>query len=86
MARVSARWMPGQRAAPLKGSRRKASGPAAIAAPASADQIWFAEKNEARATIIYPLLDYSPRKNENLERGYLLGRYGAIPFVGDLRL
>lgn len=50
------------------------------------DQIWFAEKNEERATAIYPLLDYSPRKNENLERGYLLGRYGAIPFVGDLRL
>ncbi len=50
------------------------------------DQIWFAEKNENRATTIYPLLDYSPRKNENLERGYLLGRYGAIPFVGDLHL
>ena len=50
------------------------------------DQIWFAEKDENRATTIYPLLDYSPRKNENLERGYLLGRYGAIPFVGDLRL
>ncbi len=50
------------------------------------DQIWFAEKDEKRATRIYPLLDYSPRKNENLERGYLLGRYGAIPFVGDLRL
>jgi hypothetical protein len=50
------------------------------------DQIWFTEKNEAHATTIYSLLDYSPRKNENLERGYLLGRYGAIPFVGDLRL
>lgn len=50
------------------------------------DQIWFAEKDEKRATRIYPLLDYSPRRNENLERGYLLGRYGAIPFVGDLRL
>jgi len=49
------------------------------------DQIWFAEKNKERATTIYPMLDYSPRKNENLERGYLLGRYGAIPFVGDLR-
>lgn len=49
------------------------------------DQIWFAEKDESRATKIYPLLDYSPRKNENLERGYLLGRYGAVPFVGELR-
>lgn len=50
------------------------------------DQIWFAEKDKNRATTIYPLLDYIPRKKENLERGYLLGRYGAIPFVGDLRL
>ena len=50
------------------------------------DQIWFAEKDQSRSTRIYPLLDYSPRKNENLERGYLLGRYGAVPFVGELRL
>lgn len=50
------------------------------------DQIWFAERDEKRATTIYPLLDYSPRKNENLERGYLLGRYGAIPLVGDMHL
>ena len=50
------------------------------------DQIWFAEKDETRATKVYPLLDYSPRKNESIERGYLLGRYGAIPFVSELRL
>lgn len=50
------------------------------------DQVWFVEKNTEQATTLYPLLDYSPRKNENLERGYLLGRYGAIPFVADLRL
>ncbi len=50
------------------------------------DQVWFVEKNTEQATTLYPLLDYSPRKNENLERGYLLGRYGAIPFVGDLHL
>jgi hypothetical protein len=27
------------------------------------------------------LLDFSPRKNETLERGYLQGRYGALPFL-----
>lgn len=27
------------------------------------------------------LTDFSPRKAENLERGYLQGRYGAIPFL-----
>lgn len=47
------------------------------------DQIWFVEKNDRTQTSeLYPLSDYSPRKNENIERGYLLGRYGAIPFFG----
>ncbi|RDV36270.1 ATP-binding protein [Bradymonadaceae bacterium TMQ3] len=48
------------------------------------DQIWLTEKNEEGATCIYPLTDYKPRKSENLERGYLQGRYGAIPFPGEL--
>lgn len=48
------------------------------------DQIWFAEKDKEGASVIYPLTDYKPRKSENLERGYLQGRYGAIPFLGDL--
>lgn len=45
------------------------------------DQIWFAEKDEANSTRLYPLTDYSPRKNEALERGYLRGRFGALPKV-----
>lgn len=46
------------------------------------DQIWFAEKNEEDgSSIIYPLDDFSVRKTENVEKGYLLGRYGAIPFI-----
>ncbi|MBW2733847.1 MAG: ATP-binding protein [Deltaproteobacteria bacterium] len=48
------------------------------------DQIWLTEKNSEGATILYPLTDYKPRKAENLERGYLQGRYGAIPFLGEL--
>lgn len=47
------------------------------------DQIWFTEKDERGATRIYPLTDFKPRRAENLERGYLQGRYGAIPFLGD---
>lgn len=47
------------------------------------DQIWFAEKNEkTMETDIYALTEFSPRKEENIARGYLQGRYGAIPFVG----
>jgi len=47
------------------------------------DQIWFVEKDPQRASHLYSLLEYSPRKDEALERGYLKGRYGAIPFIGD---
>jgi uncharacterized protein len=47
------------------------------------DQVWLTEKNPEGATVLYPLTDYKPRKAENLERGYLQGRYGAIPFLGD---
>lgn len=46
------------------------------------DQIWFAEKNpEKGATDLYPLDDFPVRKTENIQKGYLNGRYGAIPFV-----
>lgn len=46
------------------------------------DQIWFAEKNPKKgATELYPLDDFSVRKTENIQKGYLNGRYGAIPFV-----
>jgi len=48
------------------------------------DQIWFTEKDREGASHLYSLLDYRPRKNESLQRGYLSGRYGAIPFLGEL--
>ena len=45
------------------------------------DQVWFTEKDAEGAAHLYPLTDYQPRKGESLVRGYLSGRYGAIPFV-----
>lgn len=46
------------------------------------DQIWFCEKDASQATAVYPLTDFSPRKDrENIELGYLSGRYGALPFI-----
>jgi hypothetical protein len=48
------------------------------------DQVWFTEKDGEGRSHLYPLTDYKPRKNENLERGYLQGRYGAVPFLGSL--
>lgn len=47
------------------------------------DQIWFAEKDDRScATELYPLTSFSPRKGENVRKGYLKGRFGAIPFIG----
>jgi hypothetical protein len=48
------------------------------------DQVWFVEKGAKQSTHLYPLLDYRPRKDEALERGYMKGRYGAVPVVGKL--
>ncbi|NJO83671.1 MAG: AAA family ATPase [Blastochloris sp.] len=45
------------------------------------DQIWFTEKDEHGASRLYPLSDYSPRKDEALTKGYMHGRYGAVPFL-----
>ncbi len=45
------------------------------------DQIWFADKNNEGESFLYPLTDYKPRADESLVRGYLSGRYGAVPFI-----
>lgn len=46
------------------------------------DQIWFVEKNSAGASYIYPLADFQTRQTDNIEKGYMQGRFGAIPFSG----
>lgn len=45
------------------------------------DQIWFTEKKVDGSTRLFPLSDYKPRKEEAIQRGYLSGRYGAIPII-----
>jgi AAA15 family ATPase/GTPase len=47
------------------------------------DQIWFVEKEPPGKSRFYSLLEFSPRRHEALQKGYLEGRYGAIPFLGD---
>jgi AAA15 family ATPase/GTPase len=49
------------------------------------DQIWFAEKTAEQSSILVPLSEFSPRKGEALEKGYLAGRYGGVPIL-DRRL
>lgn len=45
------------------------------------DQVWIAEKAGDQSSSLVPLLEFSPRKGEALERGYLKGRYGGVPIL-----
>jgi hypothetical protein len=48
------------------------------------DQIWFVERGQKAASRLYPLTEFKPRQGEALERGYLRGRYGALPLVNAI--
>lgn len=52
-----------------------------VGRPLGRDQVWISAKTATGETELYPLMDASPRKEENLERGYLRGRYGGVPRV-----
>ncbi len=48
------------------------------------DQIWFVEKEDKTCiSNLYSLDEFSVRKGENIRKGYLNGRFGAIPFIKD---
>ncbi len=48
------------------------------------DQVWFVEKSAEGASSLYPLTDFRVRSDEALERGYLRGRYGALPILQSI--
>ena len=48
------------------------------------DQVWFTEKNRYGATDLYSLIEYKNLNDATLEQDYIAGRYGAVPFIGDL--
>ena len=45
------------------------------------DQIWLTEKENYGAATLVAVSDYQVRENENVQRNYLLGKYGAIPYL-----
>lgn len=51
------------------------------------DQIWFAEKDKTEATDLYSLVEFKEpdgtkvRNDRSLEKDYINGRYGAIPYI-----
>jgi len=47
------------------------------------DEVWFTEKKEGE-TSLYSLNDFKVHNTINIEDGYMQGRFGAIPFIGDI--
>ncbi len=43
------------------------------------DQIWFTEKDKSM-TKLYSLHEFKPCEDESLQKGYLKGRYGSVPY------
>ncbi len=48
------------------------------------DEIWFVEKDKGGASHFYSLAEFKTRPDLKIEKGYLNGRFGAIPFIGDI--
>lgn len=54
------------------------------------DQVWFTEKDRYGSTQLYALLEFRKnnsgvdvRENDNLEKRYLQGRFGGVPYIGE---
>ncbi|WP_431868391.1 AAA family ATPase [Nocardiopsis eucommiae] len=47
------------------------------------DEIWLTEKDTEGATSLFPMSSYESAGEENRDRRYLVGRYGAVPFVDE---
>jgi AAA15 family ATPase/GTPase len=55
------------------------------------DQVWFTEKDRYEATHLYSLADYrvdgdKVRKDASFAKDYLMGKFGAVPFIGDFMI
>lgn len=48
------------------------------------DQIWFSEKDNEGASHLYSLLEFGVRGTEAFGKGYMQGKYGAVPIIGNL--
>jgi uncharacterized protein len=47
------------------------------------DEIWFVEKDRQGSSSLYSLAEFKTRPDLKIEKGYLNGRFGAIPFFGN---
>ena len=46
------------------------------------DEVWFVEKDKTGASHISSLIEYDVRSDLRVDKGYLNGRFGAIPMIG----
>ena len=55
------------------------------------DQIWFTEKDQCDSTDLYSLVEFKydngkkVRNDSSIEKDYINGRYGAIPYIGGIK-
>ena len=49
------------------------------------DEVWMVEKKDG-GSHMYSLIDFKIHNTINIENGYMEGRYGAIPFIGELNM
>lgn len=47
------------------------------------DEIWFVEKSPTGASTLYSLEEFKPRHDLDIRKGYLQGRFGAVPVFGS---
>ena len=50
------------------------------------DEIWFVEKDHQGSSSVYSLEEFAPRYDKDIRKGYILGRFGAIPMISNLDL
>lgn len=48
------------------------------------DQVWFADKSLTGTSKLFPLSDFRTRKEDDIARDYLKGKFGALPFIEHL--
>ena len=48
------------------------------------DQIWFTEKDRLGASNLFSLAEFKVRSGASFEKGYLAGKYGATPIIGNM--
>ena len=60
--------------------------PAALSlAWGKATTITFMEKDRHQQSRLSSLADWKARKDLRIEKGYLQGRFGGVPFIGDTK-